>query len=166
MIGRQLNHYKVLSPLGKGGKGEVYLAEDSKLRRKVALKVLPSEMAEDPDLLARFQREARAVAALNHPNIVAIHSVEEAEGVHFITMELVEGVSLYEHLTEEGLSLEKFLEVAVALAETLSAAHSKAITTPTICITPGRSIAISVTRGREWMSASLKPGTGSSISRT
>ena len=98
LIGRQLNHYKVLSPLGKGGMGEVYLAEDLKLHRKVALKVLPSEMAADPDRLARFQREARAVAALNHPNIITIYSVEEADSIHFLTMELVEGGSLSEHV--------------------------------------------------------------------
>ena len=89
MIGRALNHYKITSQLGKGGMGEVYLAEDTKLHREVALKVLPDELAGDADRRARFEREARAVAALNHPNIVTIHSVEESGEHHFITMELV-----------------------------------------------------------------------------
>lgn len=94
MIGKTLAHYNVVGSLGKGGMGEVYVAEDSKLQRRVALKVLPQEMASDPERKARFEREARAVAALSHPNIVTIHSVEEADGVNFITMELVEGRTL------------------------------------------------------------------------
>ena len=84
-------HYRIRTKLGEGGMGEVYRATDTKLGRDVALKVLPPNVAGDPDRLARFQREARAVAALNHPNIVTLYSVEESEGVHFITMELVEG---------------------------------------------------------------------------
>ena len=96
MIGRALNHYKILSELGSGGMGDVYLAEDTKLHRQVALKVLASSVADDAERRARFEREARAVAALNHPNIVTIHSVEEAEGLHFITMELVRGKTLSE----------------------------------------------------------------------
>ncbi len=96
MIGRTLSHYKVIQKIGAGGMGEVYLAEDTKLSRKVALKVLPSEMAENAERRARFEREAKAVAALDHPNIVTIHSVEEAEGVHFYTMQLVKGKTLTE----------------------------------------------------------------------
>ena len=87
--GQQLLHYRLVAKIGEGGMGEVYIAEDTKLRRLVALKVLPEETAADPDRRERFQREARAVAALNHPNIVTVYSVEEAEGVHFITMELI-----------------------------------------------------------------------------
>ena len=84
-----LSHYRITGRLGAGGMGEVYLAEDGKLKRKVALKVLPPDLASDPVRLARFQREAEALAALSHPNIVTIYSVEDADGVHFITMERV-----------------------------------------------------------------------------
>ncbi len=92
----KLGAYEILSAIGAGGMGEVYVAEDAKLSRKVALKVLPLEMAARPERLMRFEREAKAVAALNHPNIVTIHSVEEADGLHFLTMELVEGKTLSE----------------------------------------------------------------------
>ncbi|MCI0616550.1 protein kinase, partial [bacterium] len=94
MIGKTLNHFTVLDRLGKGGMAEVYVAEDLKLKRKVALKVLPEEMARDAIRLERFQREAETIAALNHPNIVTIYSVEESDGIHFLTMELVEGETL------------------------------------------------------------------------
>ena len=94
MIGQTLAHYKVLKKIGSGGMGEVYLAEDTKLDRKVALKVLPPELAENEERRARFTREAKALAALNHPNIVTVHSVELADEVHFITMELVKGKTL------------------------------------------------------------------------
>ncbi|MBZ5706430.1 MAG: protein kinase [Acidobacteriia bacterium] len=107
--------------------GEVYRATDSKLGREVALKVLPAEMARDPERLARFQREARAVAALNHPHIVTIFSVEEAEGVHFLTMELVDGQSLDRLIPEDGLPVERIVEIAGALAGALAAAHEKGI---------------------------------------
>ena len=101
--GKRLAHYQVLGTLGKGGMGEVYLANDTKLDRKVALKVLPAEMAADPERLSRFQREAKALAALNHPNIVTIHSVEQAEDVHFLTMELVEGKTLDARIPDGGM---------------------------------------------------------------
>jgi serine/threonine protein kinase/dipeptidyl aminopeptidase/acylaminoacyl peptidase len=114
--------------LGKGGMGEVYIAEDSKLHRRVALKVLPEEMAEDAERRARFEREAQAVAALNHPNIVTVHSVEEADGVHFITMELVEGQTLSKMLPRDGFSLSELLEIAIPLADAVSSAHKKGIT--------------------------------------
>ncbi len=107
--------------------GEVYRATDTKLGRDVALKVLPEEMARDPKRLARFQREARAVAALNHPHIVTIFSVEKAEGLHFLTMELVEGQSLDRLIPANGLPLERIVEIASALAAALSAAHEKGI---------------------------------------
>ena len=107
--------------------GAVYLAEDTRLDRKVALKLLPEEMSAHADRLARFQREAKAVAALNHPHIVTIHSVEEAEGIHFLTMELVEGTSLDEVLPPGGLPLAKVFEVGIALADALAAAHEKGI---------------------------------------
>ena len=127
MIGRTLSHYKVLEKLGSGGMGEVYVAEDTKLSRQVALKALPPEMASSERRM-RFEREAKAVAALNHPNIVTIHSVEEAEGIHFITMELVRGKTLSELIPQKGLPLNKFFEVAIPLADAVSAAHQKGIT--------------------------------------
>jgi serine/threonine protein kinase len=127
LIGRTLSHYRINAAIGAGGMGEVYRATDTKLGREVALKVLPAEMAGDPDRLARFQREARAVAALNHPHIVTIYSVEEAEGVHFLTMELVEGLSLDRRIAAGGLPVEQIIEIAGALAEALAAAHEKGI---------------------------------------
>ncbi|HKO03665.1 MAG TPA: protein kinase, partial [Candidatus Acidoferrales bacterium] len=127
MIGRTLSHYRITAAIGAGGMGEVYRATDTKLGRDVALKVLPEEMARDPKRLARFQREARAVAALNHPHIVTIYSVEEAEGVHFLTMELVEGQPLDRLIPKQGFPLDRLLEIVIPLAEALSAAHEKGI---------------------------------------
>jgi eukaryotic-like serine/threonine-protein kinase len=123
MVGRTLNHYRILEKIGAGGMGEVYAAEDLRLHRKVALKVLPGALADDPARRARFEREAAAVAALNHPNIVTVHSVEGAEGIQFITMELVEGKPLSELLPRDGLPLPKFFDLAVPLADAVAAAH-------------------------------------------
>ncbi|HVS01534.1 MAG TPA: protein kinase [Thermoanaerobaculia bacterium] len=128
MIGSTLSHYKILDKIGQGGMGEVYLAEDLNLGRRVALKVLPQEMAERPERLRRFQREAKVVASLNHPNIVTLYSVEEVEGLTFITMELVEGRSLEQAIRTDGLPVEDFLEIAVPLVEALAAAHERGIT--------------------------------------
>jgi adenylate cyclase len=125
--GRTLSHYRLLEEIGRGGMGVVYKALDTTLDREVALKVLPAEATMDPDRLERFRREAKAVAALNHPNIVTIYSVEEAEGIHFLTMELVSGSTLHELIPEGGLPLEKIFQVAVPLAEALSAAHERGI---------------------------------------
>jgi len=105
----------------------VYRATDTKLGRDVALKVLPPEVARDPERLARFQREARAVAALNHPNVVTVYSVEECDGVHFLTMELIEGTSLDRLIPRGGVPVERIVEIASALAEALAAAHEKGI---------------------------------------
>jgi TolB-like protein/tRNA A-37 threonylcarbamoyl transferase component Bud32 len=127
MTGETLGHYHILGKIGAGGMGEVYRATDTKLGREVALKMLPPEMARDPERLARFQREARAVAALNHPHIVTIFSVEEALGVHFLTMELVEGQSLDRLIPVGGLPVAQIIEIAGALAEALAAAHEKGI---------------------------------------
>jgi TolB-like protein/tetratricopeptide (TPR) repeat protein len=127
VIGRTLSHYRINAAIGKGGMGYVYRATDSKLGREVALKVLPPEVSRDPERLARFQREARAVAALNHPHIVTIHSVDEADGVHFLTMELVEGQSLDRLIPPSGLPVERIVKIANALAEALAAAHEKGI---------------------------------------
>ena len=127
LIGRQLGSYRVLSLLGAGGMGEVYRARDAKLNRDVALKILPDAFALDADRLERFRREARAVASLNHPHIVTIYSIEEHDDVPFITMELVEGRSLDQGIAGGGLSLARFFDIAIALADALSAAHRKHI---------------------------------------
>ena len=127
MIGQTLGHYRIVREIGSGGMGEVYLAEDTTLDRQVALKVLPPELADDADRRARFTREARAVAALNHPNIVTVHSVEESGGVHFITMELVKGKTLAELLPRQGFALGRFFEIAIPLADALAAAHQQGI---------------------------------------
>ena len=108
--------------------GEVYSATDPRLGRTVAVKVLPARLAADADALVRFEHEARTVAALNHPNIVTIHSVEEADGVHFMTMELVDGQSLERLLAEQTVSLDQFFEIIVPLADALAAAHGRGIT--------------------------------------
>jgi serine/threonine protein kinase/tetratricopeptide (TPR) repeat protein len=125
--GQHVAHYRIVGKIGAGGMGEVYRATDTKLGRDVALKIMPAEMARDADRLARFQREARAVAALNHPHIVTIYSVEDAGGVHFLTMELVDGQPLDRLIPASGLALEQVVEIAGALADALSAAHEKGI---------------------------------------
>jgi Tol biopolymer transport system component len=128
MIGKILGHYKILEKLGSGGMGDVYRAHDTKLGRDVALKVLPSEAADDPERRKRFEREARAIASLKHPNIVTIHSVEEVEGTHFLTMELVEGATLSSLIPKDGMPLERFLEYSVSMADGMSRAHEQGIT--------------------------------------
>jgi serine/threonine-protein kinase len=127
MLDRQIGHYRLLEKLGAGGMGEVYRAEDSLLHRLIALKIVSPERAGQPQTLQRFQREARSVAALNHPNIVTIYSVEESEGLHFLTMELVEGKTLTEMIPPDGMSLRSLLDVAVPLADALAAAHERGI---------------------------------------
>jgi len=125
--GTKLGAYEIESPLGAGGMGEVYRATDTKLGRDVALKVLPAEMALDPERLARFRREAKVLAQLDHPNIVTIHSVEEYAGLHFLTMQLVEGQPLNRLIPELGLPVERIVDIAGALADALAAAHEKGI---------------------------------------
>jgi len=128
MIGKTLAHYKILEKIGSGGMGDVYLAEDTTLDRKVALKILPPELAESEERRARFQREAKAIAALDHPNIVQVFSVEEADGIHFITMQLVHGKTLTELLPKNGFPLNKFFEIGIPLADAVAAAHQEGIT--------------------------------------
>jgi serine/threonine protein kinase/tetratricopeptide (TPR) repeat protein len=125
--GTKLGAYEIVAPLGAGGMGEVYRAHDTKLGRDVALKMLPSEMARDPERLARFRREAKALAQLDHPNIITIHSVEECDGIHFLTMRLVEGLPLDRLIPQGGLPVERIFEIASALGEALAAAHEKGI---------------------------------------
>jgi serine/threonine protein kinase len=127
MIGKKLSHYTVIAKLGEGGMGEVYRAEDTKLGRQVAIKVLPAEMASSQERLERFQREAKALAALDHPGIVTVYSVEESDDVHFLTMQLVEGEPLDRLIPENGLGADRILEIGTAIAEALAAAHEKGI---------------------------------------
>ncbi|MCH7824716.1 MAG: protein kinase [Acidobacteria bacterium] len=131
--GTQLATYKIIELLASGGMGQVYVAEDIRLERRIALKVLPADMARDPERLERFKREAKAVASLNHANIVTIHSVEEAEGpdgerLHFLTMELVEGQTLDKVIPHGGLPIDRFFDIAVQLADAVGGAHQKGIT--------------------------------------
>jgi len=126
--GQRLGHYEILALIGSGGMGEVYRALDQRLGRSVALKVLPVEAAGDEGRRARFEREARAVAALRHPGIVTVHSIEEAGGVLFLTMELVDGKSLEDLLSRTGLPIDKLLKIAIPLADAVSAAHEHGIT--------------------------------------
>lgn len=128
ILGTTLSHYKILTKIGAGGMGEIFVAEDCELHRKVALKILPSALASDPSRRDRFEREAAAVAALNHPNIVTIHSFETAEGIQFLTMELVKGKSLDQIIPEGGMPLDRFFDVAVPLVDALSAAHLRGVT--------------------------------------
>src|SRR5512138_3013176 len=115
-VGTRLGTYQITGSLGAGGMGEVYRARDTRLGREVAVKVLPENVASNPDRLARFEREARAVAGLNHPNIVTLHSVEDEDGIRFLTMELVEGRSLDHLVAAGGLSLTRVLDLAIPLA--------------------------------------------------
>jgi serine/threonine protein kinase len=123
VIGKTLGHYRVTASIGRGGMGEVYLAEDTKLGREVALKTLPADLAEDSDRRERFLNEARALAALNHPNIVTIFSLDEVDGHHFLCMELIRGKSLHEDIPEDGYEPARWFEIALPLAEALQAAH-------------------------------------------
>ncbi|HUF78189.1 MAG TPA: protein kinase, partial [Thermoanaerobaculia bacterium] len=128
MIGRTLAHYRILERLGSGGMGEVYRAEDTRLQRHVAVKVLPPSLAADPERLERFAREAMAVGALNHPNIVTIHAIEEVAGLRLLVMELVDGPPLDELIPSGGMDRERFFELAIQLADAVSAAHEQGVT--------------------------------------
>ena len=123
----RLGAYEILAPLGSGGMGEVWRARDTRLGRDVAIKVLPEAVSADKDRLARFEREARTVAGLNHPNIVTLFSVEEHDGVRFLTMELVEGQTLSNHIAPGGLAPARLLELAIPLADALAAAHERGV---------------------------------------
>jgi serine/threonine protein kinase/Tol biopolymer transport system component len=125
--GTRLGRYEISSPLGAGGMGEVYLAEDTALRRPAALKILPTRFTESEDRLRRFEREASAASALNHPNIITIHEIGQQDGMHFMAMEFVDGETLRLRLDSAGLSLKEALDVAVQVADALSAAHEAGI---------------------------------------
>jgi serine/threonine protein kinase/Tfp pilus assembly protein PilF len=128
MISQMISHYRILDRLGSGGMGEVYLAEDTRLGRKVALKILPAQFTKDPERVARFRQEARAASALNHPNIITIYEVGEHEGVHFIATEFIEGRTLRHCLTSAGMNLREALEITIQIASALQAAHEAGIT--------------------------------------
>ena len=127
LIGTTLGHYAIESLLGAGGMGEVYVAVDDRLGRTVALKVLPEGIADDPDKRARFEQEARAIAALKHPGIVTIHSIEDIDGIRFFTMELIEGQSLGEKMGSRPMLLRDILDIAIPLADAIGCAHAKGI---------------------------------------
>src|SRR5215470_17272239 len=127
-VGTRLGAYEILSLIGSGGMGDVYRARDPRLKRDVAIKVLPETTATDPERRARFEREAQSIAALSHPNIVTIYSVEEADGVLFLAMEYVEGKRLSDLIMKGGLPLTQILNLAIPLADAISAAHQKGIT--------------------------------------
>ena len=127
MIGKTLSHYKVLEKIGQGGMGEVYRAEDTNLDREVAIKVLPEQFTQDPQRLARFEREAKLLASLNHPNIAAIYGFEQADDVRFLAMELVPGETLQERVAKGPLPVEEALEICRQIAEGVEAAHAKGV---------------------------------------
>jgi TolB-like protein len=125
--GTRLGAYDILAPLGAGGMGEVYRARDTRLKRDVAIKVLPADLASSPERLARFEREATLVAGLNHPGIVTLHSIEEIDGTRFLTMELVDGEDLTALIGPGGIAVERALELAIAMADALVAAHANGV---------------------------------------
>src|SRR6201998_4364275 len=127
LIGRQIGSYRVLSLLGAGGMGEVYQAHDTKLGRNVAIKVLPATFIHDAQRLARFQREARTLASLNHPNIATIYGLEQSEGLHYLVMELVPGQTLAERVSDGPLGIKEALEICSQIADGLEAAHEKGV---------------------------------------
>src|SRR4030095_4792062 len=125
--GARLGPYKITAQIGVGGMGEVYRATDTNLGRQVAIKVLPDTFAEDPERLARFDREAKTLASLNHPNIAIIHGLEKADGMRALVMELVEGSTLADRIAQGRIPVEEALPIARQIADALEAAHERGI---------------------------------------
>ena len=126
-VGSRLGHYAVTALIGEGGMGQVYQATDTKLKRQVALKILPEAFSADPERLARFQREAEVLASLNHPNIAAIHGLEEADNTRALVLELVEGPTLADRIKRGPIPLDEALPIAKQIAEALEAAHEAGV---------------------------------------